>query len=257
MIIFHSDLDSTLIYSDKHEIKGKKVLVESYDGGATYMTQKTLDGLLEISNQILVVPTTTRSEKLYKRINLQGCTFKYALVANGAGLLEDGVASESWKKGTQVLIKSSLAEMEKAEQILTVDNRRTRAIDWVGEAFLFTKVGEIESVVQKLSEALDLSKVVIRTYKEKLYVLPKNLEKGIAIARFRDYMMQKAKKPAHDMKIIAAGDGNFDISMIEAADLGIAYYKLKIPPKENNQIVFLGENELFSDEILDKLKELI
>jgi len=193
MIIFHSDLDSTLIYSDKNDIGSEKILLEEYESGATYITKKTFDGLVNISEKILTVPTTTRSEKLYNRINWQGCTFKYALVANGATLLENGKASEVWRKETQELLEPAKDELARAARILDADARRTRNIDIVDEAFLFTKVSQIDEVVSEIEDKLDLSKVTIRRYKNKLYVLPKSLEKGVALRRFKRYIAEKEK----------------------------------------------------------------
>lgn len=257
MIIFHSDLDSTLIYSDKNDIGSEKILLEEYESGATYITKKTFDGLVNISEKILTVPTTTRSEKLYNRINWQGCTFKYALVANGATLLENGKASEVWRKETQELLEPAKDELARAARILDADKRRTRDIDIVDEAFLFTKVSQIDEVVSEIEGKLDLSKVTIRRYKNKLYVLPKSLEKGVALQRFKRYVAEKEKIGEDDILVIAAGDGEFDVSMIEEADIGIANYKLKISPKKRDKILFLGENCIFSDELLSGLSEII
>ena len=211
MIIFHSDLDSTLIYSDKNDIGSEKILLEEYESGATYITKKTFDGLVNISEKILTVPTTTRSEKLYNRINWQGCTFKYALVANGAILLENGKASEVWRKETQELLEPAKDELARATRILDADARRTRNID----------------------------------------------EKGVALRRFKRYIAKKEKIDEDDILVIAAGDGEFDVSMIEEADIGIANYKLKISPKKRDKILFLGENCIFSDELLSGLSEII
>ncbi|MGP1570193.1 MAG: HAD hydrolase family protein [Eubacteriales bacterium] len=256
MIIFHVDLDSTLIYSDKHDIHTEKLQVEKYDGGSTYITKKTLDGILKISDAILIVPTTTRSEKLYNRINLQGCTFKYALVANGALLLENGLVNEEWKKETQRLIQGARTQLEVAKQILENDFRKMREVEYIADSFLFTKIQETEKVAFELSQILDSSKVTVRIYKSKLYVLPTVIEKGVALERFKKYISRKEKIKCENIKQIAAGDGEFDISMIEEADVGIAYYKLKISPKNSKKIVFMGENQIFSDEIVDKLKEI-
>ncbi len=258
MIIFHCDLDSTLIYSDRYKISEKKILLEEYDGGATYITQKTLHGLSEINEKVIVVPTTTRSQKLYNRINWQGCTFRYALVANGALLLEDGISNPNWKKETEKLIEPSKDELEKAAKMLADDYRRSRAVDFLEDSFLFTKVRNIDDVVFELEKVLDLSKVTVRVYKEKLYVLPIMLEKGEALRRFKRYVIEKEKLKESAVQQLAAGDGDFDISMIREADVGMAHYKLKdklkISPESNTKVVFMGENCIFSDEIVSKLK---
>ena len=75
--------------------------------------------------------------------------------------------------------------------------------------------------------------------------------------RFKRYIAEKEKIDEDDILVIAAGDGEFDVSMIEEADIGIANYKLKIPPKKRGKILFLGENCIFSDEVLTELQRII
>lgn len=48
-----------------------------------------------------------------------------------------------------------------------------------------------------------------------MYVVPKNLDKGTAVKRFRAYLGDDVEK------VVAAGDSEFDISMVECADEGI------------------------------------
>ena len=83
MIIFHSDLDNTLIYSYKHEIGSEKRCVELYRGRElSYMTEKSLELLERIRERVLFVPTTTRTVEQYDRIRLGTTRAAYALVCN-------------------------------------------------------------------------------------------------------------------------------------------------------------------------------
>ncbi|MDE6056296.1 MAG: HAD family hydrolase, partial [Lachnospiraceae bacterium] len=81
MIIFHTDLDNTLIYSYKHNIGEKKRCVEIYQGREiSFVTQETyrlLQMLSERKGQVLIVPTTTRTIEQYQRIDLGVGTFPY------------------------------------------------------------------------------------------------------------------------------------------------------------------------------------
>ena len=52
MILFHCDLDNTLIYSYKHEIKTKKRCVEIYQGReVSFMTEATCRLLNKVKNK--------------------------------------------------------------------------------------------------------------------------------------------------------------------------------------------------------------
>ena len=88
MKIFMSDLDNTLIYSYKHEIGEEKTCVEIYqDREVSYMTNRSCELLKAVTEEILFVPTTTRTIEQYERIHLDVGIPKYALVCNGGVLL--------------------------------------------------------------------------------------------------------------------------------------------------------------------------
>ena len=74
MIVFHTDLDNTLIYSYRHDIGRDRRCVEVYQGREiSFVTQEThrlLQKLSERKEQVLIVPTTTRTAEQYARINL-------------------------------------------------------------------------------------------------------------------------------------------------------------------------------------------
>lgn len=77
MIVFHTDLDNTLIYSYKHNIGEQKRCVEIYhEREISYITQETYRLLQKMMkpekchDQVLVVPTTTRTIEQYQRIHL-------------------------------------------------------------------------------------------------------------------------------------------------------------------------------------------
>ena len=68
--------------------------------------------------------------------------------------------------------------------------------------------------VESLRGQLDADMVDVLHNGIKVYVVPKALSKGTAVKRFRSYIGSR--------DVIAAGDSEFDVSMLEAADLGIA-----------------------------------
>lgn len=257
MIILHADLDSTLIYSDRHDIGEEKIKIDEYSTGVSYITVKTLKEMLSLPKDVMIVPTTTRSEKLYKRINWQGCIFKYALVANGGILLENGVPVEKWKRESEEAVEAVKTELEKAWEILKFDERRKSKMDFVDQMFIVTKVDKGAQLEKELNSGFEGKGIVIRRAKEKLYVMPEKLEKGEAVERFRRFILENENICKENLKILAAGDGEFDISMFHKADFAYANAALRPILGESPNISYLGESGIFSEEILQELKIMI
>ncbi len=64
MVVFHSDLDNTLIYSYKHDIGSDKKCVEVYQNReVSFMTKKSFDLLKAVKEKVVFVPTTTRTQE--------------------------------------------------------------------------------------------------------------------------------------------------------------------------------------------------
>lgn len=218
MKIFNVDLDNTLIYSYKHDIGRDKINVELYNGREiSYITKKTFELLNGISRKYLIVPTTTRTKEQYERIFLGIGKIKFALVCNGGVLLIDGKKDESWYKLSKQLISESVCELLKGISYLEKERSRKFEVRFIEELFVFTKCDEPETVVCKLKDKLDLSLVNVFNNGVKVYIVPKKLDKGTAVMRFRKYIEKKESVE----EVVAAGDSEFDISMIECADKGM------------------------------------
>ncbi len=244
MVVLNLDLDNTLIYSYKKDTQLEKINVEWYNGRwISYITKKTYKLLLSLKNQMLIVPTSTRSESQYKRINLGTGNIKYALVCNGGVLLENGIRNKEWYNKSQDIIKESIPELKKAASFLEKDLRRKMEIRFIDGLFIFTKCDRAEEVVQDLKELLKDSLVYAANNGEKVYVLPYGMDKGMAVKRFREYINA-------DM-VIAAGDSSFDIKMLEAADKKLAPYGFARKYKINFKPEEAAEDMWFSEFILE------
>ena len=77
----------------------------------------------------------------------------------------------------------------------------------------------------------------------KVYVVPKALSKGSAVQRFREY--------SGAAYTIAAGDSEFDCSMLEEADLGIAAPSLARTQLFSGNVICASEERLFAETVLD------
>lgn len=245
MIIFNVDLDNTLIYSYKHEIGTHKVCAEVYQGReVSFMTDRTQELLREISKSVLLVPTTTRTVEQYRRIDLGVGKISYALVCNGGVLLVNGREDETWYAESMRRIRDSRWELEKAEKILAEDSDRCLEVRNIRGLFLFTKSDEPKKSVNRLLEKLDASRAEVFCCRAKVYVLPKELTKGNAVMRLRDRL--KAER------VIAAGDSEFDISMLRCADAGMAPMGLEVGGDEE-KIVKVKDEALFSEGMLERM----
>lgn len=245
MNILFTDLDNTLIYSKKTNIE-EKIPVELYNGEInSFMSKYSYELLHKLNEMLLIVPITTRTYIQYSRIDL-GINPKYVLCANGGILLKDGIKSEEWYKESLDIVNSSAQEREKAFLFLEKDERRKFECRNIDDLFIFTKCDETEDVVKDLESRLDMTKVEVLYNKDKLYIMPKSLNKADTIKRFiREYATEK-------VQMFAAGDTEFDIGMIELADIGFAHKDLNI-----SKNIFNDYEGLFSDFYLEKVLEYI
>ena len=210
----------------------------------SFISNHTYELLKKVREEFLIIPTSTRTIEQYERIDLKIGTFKYALVCNGSVLLVDGKKDKDWYEESLRLAKPSNLEVKKALEYLENDKRRTFELRYIEDLFVFTKCYKSETVVNELREYLDKNLVNVFNNKEKVYVLPTSLSKGKAIERLRKYLKAEF--------IIAAGDSEFDISMVEAADVGLVPYGFKSEFSIKSDIHEMGKEGLFSEQLLRK-----
>lgn len=249
MVIFNTDLDNTIIFSYKHDIGNDKKCVEIYQGREiSFITARTSQLLRAVNDSVLLVPTTTRTQEQYHRIDLGIGTPKYALVCNGGVLLTDGEEDEKWYEESYRLAENCQDELSRAEGILENDKHRTFEIRNIRKLFVFTKSEEPMVSVENLKNNLNTDKVDVFSTGVKVYVVPKKLSKGVAINRLR-------KKLGADL-VIAAGDSEFDISMLEAADIAIAPEELsQLSALPNGTYLMKGE-KIFSEQVLESVIDI-
>ncbi|MFA9376796.1 MAG: HAD hydrolase family protein [Lachnotalea sp.] len=244
MVVFNSDLDNTLIYSYKRDIGENKINVELYQGREiSYMTEKSYKMLAEVRKKVCFVPTTTRTMEQYKRIDFGGEVPEYALVCNGGVLLVNGILNEEWYQESIKLIKECRKDLEKAIKVLENDINRCFEIRFINELFVFSKSNIPDKTVVILKSMLNIEKVDVFHNGTKVYVVPKPLNKGIGLERLKI-------KLSADI-ILAAGDSEFDIPMLEKADIAFAPEDLNYKSSVKNQNVIVYSNDkLISDEVL-------
>lgn len=244
MIIFNSDMDNTIIYSYKHDIGKDKICAEIYqEREISFITAKTKELLEKVVDTVLMVPTTTRTIEQYERIDLGIGAFKYVLACNGGVLLIDGQEDPHWYQDSLKLASEAKTEIQKAIKLLENDINRNFELRYINELFLFTKSSQSEATISLLKGQLDLDKVDVFNNGVKIYVVPKKLDKGTAVIRLKEKLRADY--------VIAAGDSEFDIPMLEEADYAIA-------PKDlfeygSDKIKLVEDNELLSERALEEV----
>ena len=250
MIIFNCDLDNTLIYSYKHDIGKDKVCVEIYnEKEISYMTNSAYNMLHKISQKVLFVPTTTRSIDQYKRINFGCGNIKYALVCNGGILLVNGVIDDLWYKESLEIIKDTTSQMRLAIDVLSRDKNVCFEIRDINKLFIFTKSENPIRSVDLLKNTWDLKLMDVFNNGQKVYAVPKKINKGNAILRLKEKLDAKM--------IIAAGDSEFDVPMLNVADISFAPKMLNniLLEEKQKHINFIEEGNIFSDKLLKYVEQ--
>lgn len=111
MKLFTSDLDRTLIFS--HRTIGDTTdctCIEYLDGKAqSFMSNREMALLQELTQSAYVVPVTTRSQLQYERISFfqQQLIPQYAVVANGGIVFKDGQRDAQWDE----IVQQSFADL--------------------------------------------------------------------------------------------------------------------------------------------------
>lgn len=244
MVIFHTDLDNTMIFSYRRDIGPVKRTVELCRGREmSFITEKTFELLQQVKEQVRFVPTTTRTKEQYERIDLGIGIPQYALTYNGGVLLVDGKEDAQWYLQSLRLADESRGELQKAVELLRNEKSRTFEIRVLKELFVYTKCNEPENVAAALRSGLDTSLVDVVCNGVKVYVVPRRLSKGSAIKRFKEYLNADY--------VIAAGDSAFDIPMFREADLAIAPEKLAERYALPDATVCMPGNNVYSEEVLE------
>lgn len=250
MILFNSDLDNTLIYSYKHDIGSEKINVELYQNReVSFMTKQSYEMLKQVNEKLLFVPTTTRTEEQYNRIDLGIGVPAYALVCNGGVLLVKGQEDKTWYMESVSLVADSCQELEKAESYLETDIHRCMEVRNIRKLFIFTKSEKPEQTIDELGKRLDLSLVDVFENGTKVYVVPKKLNKGMAVQRLRERLGAEL--------VIVAGDSEFDIPMLQEADVAIVPNGLTIQKSGKNEVIRADGEQVYSDYMLTNVLEIV
>lgn len=225
-MIFASDLDQTLIYSEASmgllTPLEQTVPIELYENRhISFMTQHAINLLSEVAKKMSFIPITTRTVVQYQRIFVFRDTVipKYAITSNGGTILVDGQADGHWKRtvtdavsGTSAPaadIKSYFDEIASEEWVLT---------EKYADELFYSLVVVRDKIPQPELEDFRVKIAALgwnlSIQGRKIYLVPAALSKGAAMLHLRERLDASF--------VVAAGDSLLDESLLLAADEALA-----------------------------------
>lgn len=263
-LLFASDLDQTLIYSKRSmgEQVGEVDLreVERYEGKPqSFMTETGQKTLHELAEDIFFLPVTTRTQSQYERVTgiYKGKKApKFAVISNGAVILEDGKPIKEW---SEEIRQQCISKKTIVEELLPKINHHFSE-EWVlrvREAdgwFVYLIIDREKFPDEKLD-------FYTKTFREigwsmslqgrKLYFMPESITKAGA--------MRYVKERIGAEYVMAAGDSLLDLDLLESADLGLLAShgeaaRSRVPVSEHIEVTEKQGIEA-GEEILSRVKQ--
>ncbi|MGN0638708.1 MAG: HAD family hydrolase [Huintestinicola sp.] len=211
-MLFLSDLDRTLIFSYKRLTEDNICVEEKESKKLSFMTPLSAGLLWEISEKVTFIPITTRSIEQYERISFPSGMPRLAVCDNGGNLLVNGVPDPIWRKRAEEHILPAMAEMERIKSYWESLPDVYFEVRLVDGTFIFTKSHIPLETLRLTAEKLCPEKVDLFDNGDKIYAVPKGINKGAALLWLKEM---------YGEEMIAAGDSLFDIEMLRNADIAI------------------------------------
>lgn len=239
-ILFATDLDNTLIHSYKTK-ENDDICVEYINGKEqSFMSKYTYDYFEHIYRKVKILPVTTRSMSQYNRINFP-IKINNAVTTNGGIYLHnDQIKCVVTNNAiTNLQLENIESQLKQIPNILS--------INYVDDIYLYAVCEdniEAKKVSMNISHGSD---IMIDTSGRKVYFIPKTCKKGSTLT--------KIKKSNNFDMIVAAGDSQLDVSMLNVADLAIIPSNLEGLVINRNTLV-CPKNKLFSDFIINTILKI-
>ncbi len=220
MNVFTTDLDRTFIFSERtvNRLAEELVCIEQWEGrDLSFVSKALLDYVLNIEEDTLIIPVTTRALRQYERITLFTDSYKpsYAIAANGGVVMKNGIRDQQWDEILKIRLQESASFKDMARMFEKQwQHKMFRRITDADELFYVLMLVEENIDKAWLAELQEeMRKVGWNSYVNgrKFYVLPKTLTKEHAV----EYVLEDIPYKTH----YAAGDSIMDLGMLEMADI--------------------------------------
>jgi hydroxymethylpyrimidine pyrophosphatase-like HAD family hydrolase len=223
-LIFVSDLDQTLIYSEKfieEVVKDRVMPVEMKDEKIiSYILQDTLENLKKMMDRTIFIPATTRTMEQYNRISIfRELTPLYAVVNHGGSILVNGKPDQTWQRCVRDSLCTQCESIKKVREVFDndiYDSSWVLDIREVEDLFFYCIVENDRIPNKDLEGYMDYmedSNWQTCLHGRKLYFIPRAVNKWNAV----EYI--KNMHPGHS--IAASGDSIMDLELLEMADYQI------------------------------------
>lgn len=221
-MIFASDLDRTIIYSNKfinddvkdHNIKN----IEIYNNEEiSFVTEEGIGKLKDISKKILFVPVTTRTIEQFNRIRFSEhlIDFKYVVTSNGGNIIVDGQVDKEYN----LKVKKKIEDSYSIEAMVELFKKNIYSDTWVkkfrvaDELFFYCVMEEDKA---PMDEIMDFGREMVAPKDwnlvkngRKLYMIPNCVSKGLAL--------EEIARRTGEVEIVSSGDSIVDIEMLRAS----------------------------------------
>lgn len=225
-LLFASDLDQTLIYSKnsmgQNISEEDLVEVEKIKGKPqSYMTKKSQKALWALGTSAFFLPVTTRTQEQYERVTgifENPHPPKFAVISNGAVVLENGEPVKEW---SEEIRQQCISRKTVVDELLPLIERYFSE-EWVLNIkqadgwFVYLILDRSRFPEEKIGFYIQLFKEIGWTMSlqgRKLYFMPESITKARA--------MEYVKKRLEADFVIAAGDSLLDLGLLESADKGL------------------------------------
>lgn len=248
-ILFASDLDNTLLFTQKHiPENADKVCVEYYqEQPHGFFTEETVRLLMEVCRQTQFVPVTTRSLEQYRRITWpDGCIPHLALTTNGSLLLIDGEVDEAWQQASLEMVRLHAAELGRLHALLS-PNKAFVHCRLVDQMYLFVSCEDEAAAVREEAKCREMTSLTVEASGRKIYFFPPGIDKGTSLERLRKRFLPR--------KIFCAGDSLIDLPMLEKADAAFVPHSEMLNSLPSG--IMFGQGVFFPEKMLQHILELI
>lgn len=216
-MLFASDLDRTLIYSDRF-LKEDHVTIKAVEQGGytSYMTLRAAELVQFIAAQILFVPCTTRTIEQYQRIQFfqNEVSLKYVVASNGGNLLINGAVDQTYR---QKIDKELRQNCLPADDLIKEFSKITTSgwIEQIKEAdqlFFYCLIDRSKTPFDELrcfDNWAAKQNWQVSAQGRKLYLVPKVVNKWAAVKEILNRTGER--------EVFAAGDSLLDLQMLNGA----------------------------------------
>ncbi len=211
-ILFASDLDNTLLFTQKHLSDNTDITCVEYyqENPLGFFTEKTINLLRAVCLKSRFVPVTTRSLEQYRRISWpEGCVPNMALTTNGSILLINGEVDEAWHQASMEMVRLHAAELGRLHALLST-NKAFIHCRLVDQMYLFVSCEDEAAAAREEAFCRTLTDLTVEASGRKIYFFPPGIDKGTSLERLRKRFLPR--------KVLCAGDSRIDIPMLEKAD---------------------------------------